>query len=89
MHFVKVTEIMKNRDTREIVLNTANIETVSDKVLNKVVIGLGGNGISKETRSVHCTMVSGQTIDLKYNGTATAFAIAMMNSAKNPYTNGV
>ena len=89
MHFVKVTEIMKNRATREIVINTKNIETISDKVLSKIVIGLGGDGSLKESRSVQCYMSSGQTIDLKYNGKANDFAIACMVSGKNPYTNGL
>ena len=88
MHFVKVTEIMKNRKTREIVLNTANIETVVDEVLARIAIGLGGDHGLKEMRSVRCHMVSGTTIDLKFNGDASECG-RRIYTRKMVYPNGV
>ena len=73
MHFVKVTEIMKNRETREIVLNTSNIETVADGLLARITIGLGDPRELKEMRPVRCSMVSGKTVDIKFNGDAKDF----------------
>tara|TARA_E500000331_G_C17125730_1_gene655918 strand:- start:453 stop:875 length:423 start_codon:yes stop_codon:yes gene_type:complete len=84
MHFIKVTEIMKNRETRSIVLNTSNIESVADGLLARITIGLGDPRELKEMRPVRCSMVSGKTVDIKFNGTAESFVnLVYSNSIAN------